>query len=578
MAVMTEENSRQGGAGSAIRTETVCFWIAALFLFFYALGYRSLWGSEGRWAEVAREMILSGEWFHPAINGVPYFDKPLFSYWVIAIPSVLTGILNEFVARAPGAMAGLAALWATVSLGRLLFSERAAYVAGWLLLLSWGMLFWSRTACADIENVAFIMLAVLWYWNHRESPGFYSYLVFYIICFAGAHFKGLPAAVLPALICLPDLLRSRPWSRHITLAHLAALLIGVIFYLLPFLYAAITSDNYGQNGLYLVFRENILRFFNAFDHREPFYAYFYYVPMLFLPWIPLLSGAILHAVRHYGRADYRFRWLVEATLTVFLVYTLSDSRRSYYILPILPFCALMTGAFVADAGGVRRWKDRAFFMQFCILAAVAAVEFCAPFILPIVEKITGIVPPDGLGISFMATGGVALAFLIAAWRKQGHTGEVRHDIPIEGLIAAGLILFAGFFCWQQNVLEDYRYGKRFVLDARMELNGTGPENIGIGKDMASLFFYLGYDSPVKILDTPDKIKDFFAKGDVRYLVLQRRMLSQEFSFLPNDMKNSPFMEMPLYPGQKDRRKQLLMWKLQGPVDTGPVKGVGDSRP
>jgi len=74
----------------------IIFWAVAILLFFWALGDRGLWGSEGRWAEVVREMFLTGDFFHPTINGDPYFDKPLLTYWFIALVSAVTGSLNEW--------------------------------------------------------------------------------------------------------------------------------------------------------------------------------------------------------------------------------------------------------------------------------------------------------------------------------------------------------------------------------------------------------------------------------------------------------------------------------------------------
>ena len=69
--------------------------VAVILLLFLGLGHRSLWGSEGRWAEITREMLVSGDFFHPTIGGDPYFDKPLVTYWIIAAFSALVGRLDE---------------------------------------------------------------------------------------------------------------------------------------------------------------------------------------------------------------------------------------------------------------------------------------------------------------------------------------------------------------------------------------------------------------------------------------------------------------------------------------------------
>src|SRR5690349_21288296 len=66
----------------------------AALLFFLRLGVRALWASEGRWAEVAREMLHSSNYFWPTINGTLYYDKPLLSYWFIVAATYLTGGLN----------------------------------------------------------------------------------------------------------------------------------------------------------------------------------------------------------------------------------------------------------------------------------------------------------------------------------------------------------------------------------------------------------------------------------------------------------------------------------------------------
>ena len=64
-------------------TTSLVYFLGIFLLLFYALGQRSLSGSEDRWGEIARNMSQHRDWFHPVINGEIYFDKPLLSYWLI---------------------------------------------------------------------------------------------------------------------------------------------------------------------------------------------------------------------------------------------------------------------------------------------------------------------------------------------------------------------------------------------------------------------------------------------------------------------------------------------------------------
>jgi len=161
----------------------IIFWSVSAFVLLLYIGARGLWGAENRWAEVVREMRLTGDYLHPCINGEPYFDKPLLSYWFIVLVAAITDRLDEWVVRLPSAIAGLLGLWATMNLGRRLWSPQRAITAGWILLSTYGFIFWSRTGEADMENMTAIILAVAWYWARREKPVFLSYFVFYAICF-----------------------------------------------------------------------------------------------------------------------------------------------------------------------------------------------------------------------------------------------------------------------------------------------------------------------------------------------------------------------------------------------------------
>ncbi len=569
--VMSKQQSMATSLAGGCQRIVANPWIllaASLALLVCMLGARSLWGSEGRWAEIAREMVLRRDFFHPTINWAPYFDKPLFTYWAIVAVSWVAGTINEFTARLPSAIAGLATLWTTVLLGKRTFSRHAGYLAGWLLLTSFGFLFWSRTACADSENLAFIMVAVLWYRARMHKPNFLRFLVFYLICATGAHFKGLPAAVLPVLICLADIVQRKMLKSYFSLSHLAAIFSGLLVYLLPFVYAAYTGEGYGENGLYLAFKENILRFFSAFDHREPFYVYFFYVPLLFLPWLPLLIGALGHAFSHYKRLNQDEKWILHSLLIIFFVFTCSESRRSYYILPILPFCALLVGNFLVSTISGDLWLKISMKIQQWLVVAASLLLILAPGVGLLLEGFVGIVPPNGLTASLFITGVLASVFfwllLKSLTKREQGLNWCSRILPSLG---AAIIIWAGFFCWQQVILEQYRPYRPFLKKVRAAMGSNiDPSNVALSQDTANVIFYLGFNGPMPVLKTPKAVRLFLDRDGIRYMIVQRRYLERSFSVLPEDLKKHPFMSSPLYPGQMRKKMQLLVWRLVGPVD------------
>ena len=116
--------------------------------------------------------------------------------------------------------------------------------------------------------------------------------------------------------------------------------VAVCVYALPFaISAALMGSNIGPST---VVRENIIRFFEPFDHRGRFYLYTYAIFELMAPWCLFLPAALIaiHA-KPEGRND-RF---VLAYFWATFVFTLSGSRRDYYLLPILPAAAIIVARF-----------------------------------------------------------------------------------------------------------------------------------------------------------------------------------------------------------------------------------------
>ena len=309
---------------SRFRLRAGCVLILAAILFFARLGARALWSSEFRWAEIAREMLVTHNYFWPTINGHVYYDKPLGSYWLVIFSTPLTGGLNEAATRLPCAIAGLLAVALLMLLVRRLYDARAAILAGVILATSFSFVFFSRHASADVETLTGELAALLLF-NHNEDRGGGLWVVgLWLIMAATSLTKGLLGFALPLLVigvysCLRDgvvpffeaISRGTPFERVRRLVErnrwffnwytVGAVALGGLVYYLPF---QISSRLMGsEKGLQMVYRENVVRFFHPFDHRGPIYLYVYVIFGLMAPWSALLPASLVetHGLRRCRR-------------------------------------------------------------------------------------------------------------------------------------------------------------------------------------------------------------------------------------------------------------------------------------
>ncbi|UCZ84052.1 glycosyltransferase family 39 protein [Pseudomonas sp. L5B5] len=315
--------------------------VSALILLL-GLGSRELWGPESRWANIVLQMLQSGDYFVPYLKGSPYYDKPLPSYWLIAASAWLAGGLGHWSLRLSSVLAAWLSIWLVYRLGEQLFHKGTGLIAGWMLATTFYFAFWARVATADILTVCGVLAAVWWYWRGPEDTRLSRYSVFFLLLAATSLFKGLIGFVLPGLILLPHLLSQGRWKRHLNLRLCLALLMAGALYTVPFLLSQVYgTPNAGESGLSLVFRENVVRFFEPFDHIGPIYTYLIYLPLYTLPWAPCWILGLWVAVRHWRQLHANERWLMWALGLLFLFFTASGSRRSYYVLPLVPFAQLL---------------------------------------------------------------------------------------------------------------------------------------------------------------------------------------------------------------------------------------------
>ena len=550
---------------------SLLFWVTACGVLLVGLGVPSLRGSEDRFAEIAREMALRGDYFHPRLNGESHFHKPLLSYWAILAASWSTGQLDELSARLPSALAGLAALVATIRLGGQCWGASVGRAAGWFLLSSYGFLLWARTAAADLENLAATILAVAWFRAREGRPGFVLYAVFGVICAVGAQAKGLAAIVLPILVLLPHLARLGRWRDHVRPKALAlAGLVAALFYAAPFLWAEVGRASAGsvlsalasgdpESGLYMVFQENVRRFFAPHDHQGPVYTYLVALPVLLLPWALVFVASLWDASRGFAHLDPDARWVFWAMVLIFAVFTLSGSRRSYYILPILPFCALWLARASSEELEFPLVPPALRYTALGLVGALAAEGLGLLVVLP-ASWVGGWPVPGRLVAATLLVVGAGVVF----WNRRrgwarGTASLLSVGKPAAVPIVLACLVLGGYFALQAPVLDRFRTEKPFALALRAEAECAGVQRLGFVQHVPSLFpFYLEATEPIPVLREREGIESFMANGPGWVVASPHAVAKLDGAETLPLFRRPPDVVEGLYPWD-DSRKRLGAW-------------------
>ena len=343
--------------------------------------FLSLWwldgplqGSEGRWATVVTEMMKSGDYFRMTIAGAQYPDKPFGSYWLIALTAALTGNLNEWATRLPGALSFILTTGLVFAIGKRTVGALPAALAACIFATTFQLVLFSRVASADPQTVLGVALAMLLILEASEAPRWWYLPVLGTVMGITSLMKGLGGAAVPAFAaCLWALaVRGVAWVRPVPT--LLALLAFVMTLGVPLAIPWLTRGDTGP--LVLLWRESVTRGLDPFDHVQPWYFYFWNQFVLLAPWSVLLPAALLtgwlsirrqlragggSTARVFARSEDRRRiFPLFAYLAIFLLFTLSGSRRTYYLLPLAPFFSLMVAEALLDSqpgwtAGLRKW-------------------------------------------------------------------------------------------------------------------------------------------------------------------------------------------------------------------------------
>lgn len=332
-------------------TESSWFWIIPILTIWFGLliGNRPFaTPDEGRYAEIPREMVSTGDYVTPRLNGVKYFEKPALFYWIQAANIKLFG-LHEWAMRISCLLFGLIGCVATYWFGRKIYTPKIGMAACFILATSPLYYALSRLIILDMAVTTLITLSLFSFLLTVQTPAsarrrlwawaFYGFSALAVLT------KGLMALAIsgPVILIWATLTRRWKdlWPAYMPSGILLFLAIAAPWHIL----ASLKNPEFAYK--YFVI-EHFYRYTTSMHLRtQPFY---FFVPVILLglfPWAIFLLNAIKDSVKmqpSQEKRDTTIFLLIWAGWT-FAFFSISNSKLVPYVLPCFTPLALILGIY-----------------------------------------------------------------------------------------------------------------------------------------------------------------------------------------------------------------------------------------
>ena len=349
----------------------------AAFCYLVGLGGPALWEpDEGRYAEIAREMVVSGDYVTPRDNGVRYFEKPPLVYWAGALALRTIG-RNEFAVRLPAALASVGSVVVTAAAGELMLGPTVGTLAALALGLSPLCFIFARTATPDPLLALFFTAALMAFYAAATRGDFRTGVSRRLMIAAAAMLalatlvKGPVALLLGGAIATLWLVgegRARALIR-IRWPECVAIYLAIT---MPW-FVLVAWRNPGFLAFFFL-HEHVQRFLSATEHG---WGPWFFIPMAIVgtwPFFYFAPTGVVALRESTGsgatttdRGAVRFLLIWFATVLVF--FSIPRSKLAEYLLPGLPPLAILAGAGLARLRTMEPVKVRRLLRWFAAINA-----------------------------------------------------------------------------------------------------------------------------------------------------------------------------------------------------------------
>ncbi len=320
--------------------------LLGLAIFLLTLGKLPLIRGEAMYALIPADMLARGDWLTPYLNDARYLDKPPVFYWLVMAFYQIFGV-SDASARLAVFAIGLGEVLAVFLIGRRLFSLRAGWLSGLVLLTSIGFFTLHEQLFTDHLITLTLVWSVYFLLCWQARPRLRFVLAFQLCLAAGLLSKGLVGLFFPLAVGGVYLLATRDWRLFRFFLHPAGLAFFVLLAAPWFVVMTLRHPGFFE---FHVLNEQILRFLGKRHPPDiitfPILGFWLFVVVWLMPWAAFLPAALASFwPRPSTPASARpGRLLVLIWAGVVLIFfSLSSLRIEYYSLPAFPALALILG-------------------------------------------------------------------------------------------------------------------------------------------------------------------------------------------------------------------------------------------
>ena len=341
-------------------------------------------------AQIARNMLKSGDWVTARLDGIPYLEKAPLIYWMIAGSYQIFGV-SDWAARVPVVLSCIALAWLTAAFGMWAFGPREGLYAGLCIATCFGLWLFTRILIPDVMLTASIALS-MWAFLRAIDETERRQRLWSVILAASLGtsllFKSLIGVVFPVGAAIVYLAITRQlWQRkiwrglHPVSGALIALAIAAPWHVLAtlrnppyfeFTMRSAPGEYHGFLWFYFI-NEQLLRFLNMryprdYDTVPRLYFWLFHLLWLF-PWSVYFPAIAKLSYKPVDRAG-QVRLLALCWTGFILVFFTFSTTQEYYSMGCYPALALLIGCAMAQDGPLIRYGTRVLSGIFAVLAVV----------------------------------------------------------------------------------------------------------------------------------------------------------------------------------------------------------------